>query len=244
MTWANRFKLAGGLLLVLALVAGGTLLFTQRQTRALSATARVVAESFPVGTDYGGIVTRQYVDVGEKVHAGDPLFDVHSLQLRRDIASGYISDPTVIAGIGEDGTSTVVATVDGTVESIVVPQGGFAAAGGVIATVDRAESLYIEAEFVLSARDYARIAEGAEAEVLLPSQDSLTGTVAGIDVDTVDGQALAKVRIESGRLADSPATGLFQPGTPVSVAVQLRYDGALAGVSDAVHDLMRKIGLA
>jgi len=244
MTWANRFKLAGGLLLVLAIVAGGTLLFTQRQNRALSATAMVVAESFPVGTDYGGIVTRQYVDVGEGVSAGDPLFDVHSLQLRRDIASGYVADPSVIAGIGEDGTSTVVATVDGTIESIAVPQGGFAAAGGVIATLDRAESLYVEAEFVLSARDYARIAEGAKAEVLLPSQDSLTGTVTRIDVDTVDGQALSTVRIESVRLAEAPATGLFQPGTPVSVTIRLRDDGPLAGVGDAMHDLMRKIWLA
>jgi len=243
MTWANRFRLASGLMLVLVVVAAGTLLFTQRQSRALSTTAMVVAETFPVGTDYGGIVTRQYVDVGQEVHAGDALFDVHSLQLRRDIASGYVSDPAVLAGVGEDGTSTVTATVDGTISSVGVPQGGFAAAGGIIATLDRAESLFIKAEFILNARDYARIAQGAEAEVLLPSQDALTGTVVGIDVDTVDGQALSTVRIESPRLAQAPATGLFQPGTPVSVSIALRDDGPLAGVSDAFHDLLRKVGL-
>ena len=243
MTWANRFRLASGLVLVLILVAAGTLLFTQRQNRALSTTAMLVAESYPVGTDYGGIVMQQYVDVGDEVHAGDPLFDVHSLQLRRDIASGYVADPTVMAGIDEDGTSTVIATVDGTIASIGVPQGGFAAAGGVIASIDRGESLYVEAEFVLSARDYARIAENAEAEVLLPSEETLIGTVAGIDVDTVDGQALSTIRIESTSLAEGPASGLFQPGTPVSVSIQLRDDGPLAGVSDALHDLLRKVGL-
>jgi multidrug resistance efflux pump len=243
MTWANRFRLASGLVLVLVIVAAGTLLFTQRQNRALSTTAMLVAESYPVGTDYGGIVMQQYVDVGDEVHAGDPLFDVHSLQLRRDIASGYVADPALMAGIDEDGTSTVIATVDGTIASIGVPQGGFAAAGGVIASIDRAESLYVEAEFVLSAREYARVAADAEAEVLLPSQETLIGTVEGIDVDTVDGQALSTIRIESASLAEGPASGLFQPGTPVSVSIQLRDDGPLAGVSDALHDFLRKVGL-
>ena len=243
MTWANRFRLASGLILVLVIVAAGTLLFTQRQNRALSTTAMLVAESYPVGSYYGGIVMQQYVDVGDEVRAGDPLFDVHSLQLRRDIASGYVADATVLAGVDEDGTSTVTATVDGTIASIGVPQGGFAAAGGVIASLDRAESLYVEAEFVLSARDYARIAEDAEAEVLLPSQETLIGAVAGIDVDTVDGQALSTIRIESTSLAEAPASGLFQPGTPVSVSIQLRDDGPFAGVSDALHDLLRKVGL-
>lgn len=243
MTWGNRFRLASGLILVLAIVAAGTLLFTQRQNRALSTTAMLVAESYPVGTDYGGIVTHQYVEAGDEVHAGDPLFDVHSLQLRRDIASGYVADPAVIAGIDEEGTSTVIATVDGTIESIGVPQGGFAAAGGVIASIDKAQSLYVEAEIVLSARDYARIADNAEAEVLLPSQETLIGKVAGIDVDTVDGQALSTVRIESAPLDQARASGLFQPGTPVSVSIHLRDDGPFAGVSDALHDLLRKVGL-
>jgi multidrug resistance efflux pump len=243
MTWANRFRMLMGMLLVLVIVAAGTLLFTQRQNRATSATGTIVAESFPVGTDYGGIVTRQYVDVGEEVAAGDPLFDVHSLQLRRDIVSGYVSDPTVLAGIDQDGTSTVVATVGGTMASVAVPQGGFAAAGGLIAAIDRAESLYVEAEFILTARDYARIAQGAEAEVLLPSQDVLTGAVTRIDVDTVEGQALSTVRIESPRLTEATANGLFQPGTPVSVTIQLRDDGPLAGVADSFRDLLHKVGL-
>ena len=243
MTWANRVKLMTGLLLVLVIVTAGTLVFTQRQQRALSATAMIVAESYPVGTDYGGIVTRQYVDVGDEVAEGDPLFDVYSLQLRRDIASGYVVDPAITVGTDQAGTSTVVATVDGTIASVAVPQGGFAQAGGVIANVDRADSLSVDAEFVLSARDYGRLAEGAEAELLLPSQESLIGTVSRIEVDTVDGQALSTVRIASHELAEASATGLFQPGTPVSVTIMLRDDGPLAGVNDAVRDLLRKVGL-
>ena len=112
-----------------------------------------------------------------------------------------------------------------------------------IASLDRAESLAVEAEFMLNARDYARISGGAEAEVILPNEETLKGTVARIDVDTVDGQAMPTVRIESPGLAEAPATGLFQPGTHVAVSIRLRDDGPLAGMLDAMHDLLRKIGL-
>ncbi len=243
MTWANRARLGLGLLLVLALVAAGTLLFTQRQHRAVSTTATVVAESFPVGTDYGGIVTRQYVDVGDAVLVGDPLFDIHSLDLRRDIASGYVVDSALLAGAGEDGTMSVVATVDGTIAEVAVPQGGFAQSGGVIASVDRTGSLFVEAQFVLDAREYARLTEGADVEIVLPDEDTLRGSVGRIDVETIDGLAMLTVRVDSEALTGAEATGLFQPGTPVVARVDLRDDGPLAGVADALHDLLRKIGL-
>ncbi|KAA9153405.1 HlyD family efflux transporter periplasmic adaptor subunit [Microbacterium lushaniae] len=243
MTWANRLKMAGGILVVVVLVAVFTVVFNQRQQRVLSTSATIVAESYSVGTDYGGIVTRQYVEVGDEVSVGQPLFDVRSLHLQRDIASGQVADPALAAGVSADGTSTIAATVDGTVREIAVPQGGFAQAGGMLATVDENASLFVEAEFQLSARDYARIDEGNDVELLLPNQAVLPGAVVGIEVTTVDGQALSTVRIESAELSDKRATGMFQAGTPVQATLQLRQDGPLAGVGDAVRDLLRKVGL-
>ncbi|QEW03466.1 HlyD family efflux transporter periplasmic adaptor subunit [Microbacterium lushaniae] len=243
MTWANRLKMTAGILIVLLLVAAFTVVFNQRQQRVLSTSATIVAESYPVGTDYGGIVTRQYVEVGDEVAVGDPLFDVRSLHLQRDIASGQVADPALAAGVSADGTSTIAATVDGTVREIAVPQGGFAQAGGMLATVDENASLFVEAEFQLSARDYARIDEGNDVELLLPNQAVLPGAVVGIEVTTVDGQALSTVRIESAELSNKRATGMFQAGTPVQATLQLRQDGPLAGVGDAVRDLLRKVGL-
>lgn len=242
MTWANRFRLLVGLIVVVAIVAACTLIFNQRQHRAQSTSATIVAQSYPVGTDYGGIVTRQYAEVGDQVVAGAPLFDVRSLQLQRDAESGNI-DPSALGALSSDGTSTVVATVDGTLASVAVPQGGFAQAGAVLGTLDRAQSLFVDAEFLLSARDYARIVAGGKAELLLPDQSVLAGQISNIDVETIDGQALSTVRIASDALAEADATGLFEPGTPVTVTLSLREDGPIAGVADAVQDLMRKIGL-
>ncbi|MCR2784287.1 MULTISPECIES: efflux RND transporter periplasmic adaptor subunit [unclassified Microbacterium] len=243
MTWFNRLKLAGGILLVVVIVMACTVVFNQRQHRALSTSATIVAQNYPVGTDYGGIVTRQYVEVGDDVAVGDPLFDVRSLQLQRDIASGQVADPVLAASVAGDGTSTIVATVDGTVREVAVPQGGFAQAGSVLATVDQDASLFVEAEFLLSARDYARITEGSHVELLLPNQSVLGGDVAGIDVETAEGQALSTLRITSADLSQRAATGLFQAGTPVQATLQLRDDGPLAGVGDALRDLLQKVGL-
>lgn len=243
MTWGNSIRLFFGLIVVLLVVGAGTLLFTQRQSRAVSTTATILAENYPVGTDYGGIVTHQFVDVGDDVVAGDPLFEIVSLDLRRDIASGYVVDPAVVDGVGEDGAMTVVATVDGTISSVAVPQGGFAQSGGIIAGLDRAGSLFVEAEFLLDAREYARLTEGADAEVLLLDDDTLAASVTDIDVETVDGRAILTVRIESKELTDAEASGLFQPGTPVDVQIDLRDDGPLAGVADGLRDFLRKIGL-
>jgi pyruvate/2-oxoglutarate dehydrogenase complex dihydrolipoamide acyltransferase (E2) component len=40
--------------------------------------ASLVAEDYPVGTDYSGTITEQYVHTGDQVTAGQPLFEVQS----------------------------------------------------------------------------------------------------------------------------------------------------------------------
>ena len=65
MTWSNRFRLYGGLILVIALVAGLTLVFNQRRSQALSLTAHVVADQVTVGAQFGGVVVDQKVTAGD-----------------------------------------------------------------------------------------------------------------------------------------------------------------------------------
>lgn len=239
MTWQGRLKLAIGLIVTLAIVAGCTLLFTQRQNSVRSESATIVAQQYPVGTDYGGIVTAQFAHAGDEVHAGEVVFQVRSAQLERDIALGVVSSTTGEA----DGTTSVTASVDGILSDVRVPQGGFAQAGAVLATISRDASLTVEGDFLLTPRDYARISAGTVAEIELPNRSTLTAEVKTIDVATVDGKAAATVTLDSAQLADATASGLFQPGTPVVVTLRLRDDGPFAGVHDALTDLLAKIGL-
>lgn len=239
MTWRARMKLTIGLVLTLAIVAACTLLFTQRQNSVRSISATIVAQEYPVGTDYGGLVTAQFAHDGDTVKAGEVLFQVHSAQLQRDIALGVVSTD---AG-SPDGTTTVKASVDGILSDIRVPQGGFAQAGSVLATIARDASLSIEGEFILTPRDYSRITTGTAADIELPNRSKLTADVSTIDVATANGQAAATVTLGSEGLTDVTADGLFQPGTPVVVTLRLRDDGPFAGIHDALADLIAKIGL-
>lgn len=243
MTWANRIRLALGLLVVLLLVAVSTLIFNQRQTQATSTSATIGAESFPVGTDYGGLVTAQFVKAGESVAAGQRLFTVQSLRLQEDIASGLLKPGSAPYPVGDDGTATVVAAVSGTISSIDVQQGAYAQAGTVLAHIDRRGSLFVQADFTLTARDYARVFDGAQVDLLLPNQRMLTGRVERIEVQTVSGRAQSTILVSSSGLAEGTDDGLITPGTPVTATLHLRDDGPLAGPSDAFADLLRKIGL-
>jgi multidrug resistance efflux pump len=240
MTWKSRLKLVVGILLVLVIVAAATLVFNQRITRATSHSAEITAEAYPVGADYAGTISRRYVDNGDAVEQGQPLFEIESLQLSADLASGIIE-----AGgtIGADGVLTVTSPVDGTVSGIELNQGGFAQAGTVIGVVNRAGSLYASAEFTLIPRDFARIETGSAAQIRLPNQATLQGSVTHIDVTAEGTDAVTTITVESKDLIDGQQSGLVSPGTPVSVTVSLRDDGPLAGVNDMLRDLAIRIGL-
>jgi len=241
MTWKNRAKLITGFLVVLVIVAASTVIFNQRQLRSVSQSATIKADSYPVGTDYGGLVVRQYVNEGDEVSLGDIMFEVQSLQLERDLAIGAVTDSG--DSIAADGTVSVYASVDGKVAGVDVEQGGFAQAGSVLARIDQAESMFVEADFLLSPSDFGRIESDALVELRLPDQRTLSGTVESLGVETVGGEAETTARVISDSLITGDDNGLVQPGTPIEATLYLRDDGPLAGVSDALQNFLRKIGL-
>jgi multidrug resistance efflux pump len=216
-------------------------IFNQRQLQAVSQSATIKADSYPVGTDYGGIVTDQYVQQGDSVSAGEVLFQVQSLQLERDIKTGAVA--ATRADIANDGTITIRASVDGIISDVTVEQGGFAQAGSVLANINRSGSLFVEAKFVLSPRDFGRISDNASVTLRLPDQSTITGTVESLGVQTMSGSAETIAHVVSDELVAGDENGLVQPGTPIEATLELRDDGPLAGVGDASKDFLHKIGL-
>ena len=243
MNWANRLKLFIGAIVVVGIVAACTVIFTQRQDSAQSVTAAIEAETLTVGAVYAGTVVDQLVQPGDTVTQGQPLLVVHSVQLSRDL------DAKVVTATELDGVDTtaatyqVVATVDGTVASVDAPVGDFVAGGTAVASIARAGSLTVSAQFALSPRDYGRIVTGANVDLLLPDDATIGGHVSKVEVATVDGQAKATVTATSAELSAESANALYQPGTPVRATLHLRDDGLLAGPADAFRDFMRRLGL-
>jgi multidrug resistance efflux pump len=243
MTWRSRLKLALGLLGVTALVLVLTLVFTQRQTQVASESASIQAERFPVGIDYGGTVVERVVSDGDHVKAGDPLFVVLSTALQADLAEGLLQPETIAYSVTPEGTITLTASVDGTVSDVQTERGSFVQAGQVLATIDRAGSLFVAAEYELTSGDYARIQEGAAVDIVLPDNQRIVGRASTVEVVTTEGKAKTTVTVTSESLVDGGHHGLISPGTPVSASLELRNDGIFAGLSDSLFDFLRKIGV-
>ncbi|MBH0115667.1 HlyD family efflux transporter periplasmic adaptor subunit [Salinibacterium sp. NG253] len=244
MTWRSNLKLVFGLIAVLALVLVLTVIFSQRQAQVVSVSASIEAERYPVGIDYGGTLVESFVtETDQRVNEGDVLFTLQSPSLQADLAKGLLKPETVAYTVTEDGEITLTAAVSGTVRDVTTKPGSFVQAGEVLATIEKAGSLCVVAQYELTGRDYSRIGEHAPVDLLLPNGASIAGTVSTIDVQTVNGQAETTIRVESDALADGAYNGLVEPGTPVSATLQLRDDGMLAGAIDGVSDFLRKIGM-
>lgn len=243
MTWPNRFRLLLGIVCVLIVVAVGTLVFNQRQLKAESTSASIVAEEYAVGTDYAGVVTDQLVEVGDVVEVGQAMFHLRSATLVRDLADASVDPADLGLEIIDDGTFAVKANVAGVVSEVLSPVGDFAAGDRPLATIERSGTLAVSAEFTLSPRDYGRISPGTSVDIRLPDDRTIRGAVNEIDVETIDGQARSTIIVQSAALRSDVLEPLLSPGTPVQAAMYLRDDGPLAGVSDLVFDFIRKIGL-
>ncbi|MGV8857332.1 HlyD family efflux transporter periplasmic adaptor subunit [Rhodoglobus sp.] len=244
MTWRSNLKLFVGLIVVFALVFGLTIVFTQRQAQATSVSASIAAERYPVGIDYGGTLVRSFItEDDQRVTAGDVLFTLQSPSLQADLAEGLLKPETVAYTVTDDGMITLTAAVSGTVRDVTTKPGSFVQAGQVLATIEKAGSLSVVAQYELTGRDYSRIGESAPVTLLLPNGASIDGSVSTIDVQTVDGQAETTIRVESDALTDGAFNGLVKAGTPVTATLQLSDNGILAGAFDGMADFLRKIGL-
>ena len=71
----------------------------------------------------------------------------------------------------------------------------------------------------------------------------MRGTVTDMSVNTVDGDAHVTVTISSDGLVAGQDNGLIRGGTPLVASLHLRDDGPLAGMRDAISNLIRKVGL-
>lgn len=243
MTWSNRLRMVGGILVVLVIVAALTVVFNQRQSQVASTSASIEAKRYPVGLDYGGTVTTADVENGDRVAVGDTLFTLQSPSLESDLAKGLFKPTTAAYTVRDDGTIVMTASVAGTISDLSTESGSFVQAGQVLATIDASGSLFVKAEYVLSARDYSRLEDGAKVDILLPNQQVVAGAVVSIDVETSDGEAESTVLVHSDGLVDGAYNGLVKRGTPVTATLRLRDDGVFSGVTDGVQDFMRKIGV-
>lgn len=243
MTWRHRFRLWGGLILVLAVVGVLTIIVNQRSRQAFSDNAQVAAQQSVVGSEYGGVVVHQYVQQGDVVSQGQRLFTISSLDLERDVANGLQPVSTTSYRIDAvHGQVTFVAQLAGTVTELGAQKGTFVAAGD-MATITSGGTQYVSAEFRLTPDQYGRLRVGSKADVELPNRTRLAAAVSDVSVQTSNGVAVTTVELTVPRLQTTTLTSLNQPGSPVSVTLTLADSGVLAGPTDAFMSFLHRVGI-
>lgn len=235
MTWASRIRLLAGMLLVLVVAALATFHLNETRGRATSDSAQILAETYAVGSPYAGLVADHLVEVGDDVVEGDPLFVIDSAGLTYDLAHGLVTDPPEFTSLDDQGRLVVLASGDGRVTELGAKRGTFVPSASTLATVQRAGTLYVQGEYTLTAKEYARLPDGADVTVTLPNDTVLDGTVERVEVTTINGQAQAVVRVASPELVDGKSNGLVSAGTPVVVQVALTNEGVVTTVADKVR---------
>jgi multidrug resistance efflux pump len=244
MTWGNRFRLLLGLVVVVAIALGATLVLSQRETEVASKSASIEAISYSVGSEYAGTVTAERAKVGDSVKAGQALMTIHSASLLAALKAKTAVQSTSTYTVSPSGSLTLLAAQPGVVSKLGAQVGGFVSAGSSVETIDRADSLYVLAKFTLDAYDFSRIEKGAVVDLDLPNQQRLAGTVSKIHVTTTAaGLAEASIEVHSSQLRRGTHDGLVTPGTPIAATLHLRDDGPLAGLRASAITLLRQIGL-
>lgn len=244
MTWTNRLRLTLSILLSLVLIFLLTIIFNQRQHTIQSSSATIIAPRVEVASNYGGIITKQYVTVGQKVTMGDELFDVSSVSLQQDLANGVkVASSDALKIDTAKGVLTYKATTSGTVTQVNAQEGSFLSATQPLAVITGDTGRVVEAQFLLTPREYALMEKGAAVTLRLPDNTSVSGVVDSALVATQQGQAVVTVRITSADLNGRNLNLLATDGAPVSAVVRLRDEGVLAGPTDALRSLLRKVGL-
>lgn len=244
MTWANRLRLLGSLLLTAALIFVLVVVFNQRQHTIASTSATIIAPSAAVASNYGGIITESHVTVGQSVKVGDPLFDVSSISLQQDLANGVVVTSSEALQVdAEAGMLRYLATIPGVVTRIDAQVGSYLAATQPLAVITSDTGRVVEAQFVLTPVQYGLIERGATVTIRLPNDSHVPGIVNSALVTTTDGKAVVTVRVTSTELNSRDLNLVATDGAPVQAVVQLRDEGILAGPTDALRDLVHKVGL-
>jgi multidrug resistance efflux pump len=239
MRWTSRLRLLIGVLLVVVVAGVATYHLNQTRGRAVSTSAQVLGQDLTVGAPYAGVVLDRHADVGTHVHQGDQLFVVDSatLSLARSTGARIPASTQVDA----KGHLVVLATADGTVTAVKAEPGTYVQAGDNLATVQRTDSLFVEAQFTLTPKQYARVAAKAPVLLHLPDGTTVPGTADDVHVTTVDGQARAVATVSSPALSQAGSGTLVTAGAPVVAELELRNDGWVTRAGDAVQAYVRSL---
>ncbi len=219
MNLKSKLKMLVGIVVTLVLVTGLLLYLSSSMLQVNSKSASLNAETFTIGTEYSGIIVKQYIKKGDIVTVGQELFEIKSSVLSDDLLTGAANAQDLTLKVNENNNIVLLASAGGTVSEIAYSEGAFVPANKEIAVITKAGSLYVEAIYKLAPPDYARLKKGDSLEVRLPNNAVVVGIITDISLRNSDNEVDTIVKADINAVKSDNYT--LTSGTPVSANLQL-----------------------
>jgi hypothetical protein len=214
MSFFSRFRFLLGLLVTAVLVGGLFFYLNYSMSNINSQSATLERDQYSVSANYGGVLEREYVKIGDTVKEGDNLFELNSPELAKALSAGTVQRNSLLFSVTDQGNILLKATTSGEVRIINYSRGSFVVANRDIATIALEDTDYVNAKFILNSPDYARINRSNPVEVTLPDNTKLMADVFDIALEKEGAIVFTVVK---ARFQDrSSVQPTFTSGTPVN----------------------------
>lgn len=206
--------------------------------RVQSDRAQITISNYSVGTDYAGIITKQYVVTGDNVQPGQPLFKLKSDQLAQDLASGRTNTSSLIYPLDDSGQMVITASKTGTVSHIDASQGSFIAADKQIATIADTSTLGVTADFTLGKSETSQLAPSSQIIVTLLSHQQVSGRITSILQSSKNGKRVTTIE---ATLTPSSASSLISAGSGTNATLVLNRTTYYSRLLAATQNLLSQV---
>lgn len=190
----SKRTLRAGIVLLTLLTAVLVTYLNWAYAKSHSNRAQITISTYQVGTNYAGLVTRQYVTEGDIVRQGQPLFKLKSDELTKQIKGGQVTAQSLIYPLGDDGQLTILAGKAGKVGRIDATQGSFVGADKPIATISDTSTLGVTADFTLNKSELANLTATTPLIVTLGAHQKVGARITSIVQSAQDGRQITTVQ--------------------------------------------------
>ena len=202
--------------------------------RAHSNRAQIIMSNYALGTEYAGIITKQYVVAGDSVRQGQPLFKLKSDELTQQLKNGRTTPSSLIYPLGDDGQMIITASKAGTVSQVDASQGSFVAAGKQIATIADTSTLGVTADFSLNKTELSRLTPATPVSITLPSRQRIFGRITTVVQSSQNGKQVTTIQ---AALPPGSVDSLTSAGSQVEATIvldQATYYSRLLGYTQSL----------
>ena len=212
-------KYSLGIIAVIALVGALTVFQDYRSSYRAAKDAELQADDYQVGIEYPGIITRNYVRIGDHVVKDQVLATIKSSVLISELTGAKLAVGDLNYPLNENGEVVLRASRAGTIDKIDAPDGSFVSGNKEIYDITSDESRYIVSRNVVSNEDLKLLNKDRLVEVTLYNGEKIQMKIRKITINKNGSQYIAT--IESTPIVDGLLNDLII-GMPLQTRLVLK----------------------